>query len=149
MKIIIAQTILFTSFVLWITIRYGIQKSISDSWYAGNYAERVAFTLLFAFAIGGLQFFSGSVWFALSGSFLVFVGVAPDFKSEWATTEVVHVAGATGAIVLALFGLVLEDVWWPVIPVALSMAMLSKARNKTFWIEIVAFYSIIAGKAMI
>lgn len=139
-----AQFAIFFIYTFFVWRKYGIQRSISESWYAVDKQYKWMFTM-FCFGLGITQCFHGTVWFFLSGSFLCFVGVAFDFKSRWRMTPWVHNVGAVGSIVLGLIGLAVTGIWWPFIPVSAAAVTLSKIKNGTWWIEVVAFLSILGG----
>lgn len=144
MIIIYVQFALFFIYTFFVVRRYGVQKSISDSWYVIDSPHKWMFTMVFCFGLGISQLFHGTVWFFLSGGFLCFVGAATDFKN-WSVTKWVHNVGAVGCIVFGLIGLSVTGIWWPFIPVATSAVTLSKVKNGTWWIEVVAFFSILGG----
>lgn len=142
--IVYFQFLMFFIYIYFVVRKHGVQKSISESWYVINPNLRWMFTVIFCYGLGVAQMFHGSVWFFLSGAFLCFVGAATTFKSG-GPTVVVHNIGATGAIVFGLSGLVAVGVWWPWIPMVIGLLALLKAQNRTWWIECVAFFSILGG----
>jgi hypothetical protein len=144
MILIYIQFALFFIYTFFVVRKYGVQRSISESWYTVEKPYKWMFTLVFCYGIGILQAFHGSAWFFMSGAFLCFVGAAMDFKG-WETTKWVHNIGAVGCIVLALIGLAVTGIWWPFIPVAAAGVTLPKTKNGTWWIECVAFFSILGG----
>lgn len=142
--LVYAQFALFFIYTLFVVKRYGVQNSISESWYTIEKEFRWMFTVVFCFGIGVLTLFHGSVWFFLSGGFLCFVGAATQFKGDkW--TQTIHNIGAVGCITFALIGLAVIGIWWPFIPVVASAVVLSKYKNGTWWIEFVAFFAILGG----
>lgn len=143
MKIVYLQLALFIAYTSFVWKRYGVQPSISESWYTLGTKYNWMFTIVFCFGIGVLQLFHESVWFFLSGSALCFVGAATAFKQKM--TNAVHYSGAAGAIVFGLTGLAGLGIWWPIVPVAVSIPVLTKVRNATWWIEFVAFFAILGG----
>lgn len=145
MKIVVLiQMVLFLIYTGFVVYRYGIQKSISESWYTIGPRFEWMFTMIFCFGIGIMTLFHGSVWFFLSGGFLCFVGAATEFKSEkW--TRAIHNLGAVGCITFGLIGLAVAKIWWPFVPVVAAAVLLSKHKNGTWWIETVAFFAIIGG----
>lgn len=145
------QFAIFFIYTFFVWRKYGIQRSISESWYVVDKKYKWMFSM-FCFCLGALQCFHvihGSVWFFLSGSSLVFVGVATDFKSTWRINPCIHNIGAVGSIVLGLIGLAVMGIWWPFIPVAVGAVTLPRYENGTWWIEVVAFFSILVGLAQL
>lgn len=144
MILIYIQLTLFIVYIFFVVKRHGVQRSISESWYTLGNDYNWMFTVVFCFGIGVLQLFHGSEWFFISGASLCFVGAATAFKGV-KTTMIVHNVGATCSIVFGLIGLAVIGIWWPFIPVAVGAVSLSKIKNSTWWIECVAFFSILGG----
>jgi hypothetical protein len=148
-KLILVQIVIFVVYIAYIWIRYRVQESISDSWYALKKHAKLFTFFLWAIAIpmciiGGL---TENIWYFLSGGFLCFTAVAADYKG-WKTTEVVHVTGAIGGIALALYGLFSSNAIWFPIAGTLVFALIAEIRkisNKTWWVEIAAFIFIEVG----
>jgi len=125
--------------------KYGILKSVSESYY--HVKHKAIFTLvLWGFAIPVIIAASSPImFFAVVG--ICFVGVAPAFRG-WVTERRVHLVGATSGIVLGMASLWIEyHMWYIVVAyVALfAILMLKRISSFTFWIEIFAFYFILAG----
>jgi hypothetical protein len=91
----------------------------------------------------------GGIFFFLSAAGLTFTGIATEYESKGGShTNIVHFVGAGICILSALLGLVIE--YQIVIPIItffiLSLiAFLMKLKNKLWWIEIIAFLSIMIG----
>jgi hypothetical protein len=145
MKVILLQWLLFTFYTTYVWIKYGVQKSISESWYTMGKSENWMFTVVFCWGIGVSMFFYDSIWFVVGGSFLTFVGAATSFKDRWDTTRYVHNIGASGCITLALAGLAVEGIWWPAVAMVAGSYLLLKVDNRTWWIETLAVYVILGG----
>lgn len=149
MIITILQALFFITFIGYALIKLKkIPSSISESWYLLGDNNRILFTL-FCWSIGFLMFFQtngSSPLFFISGAALFFVGAAAAFKQKM--TRDVHVVSAIVLIASALAGILVEREF-----LAPSIAFgiiggglyILKPNNKTFWIEIVAFASIIFG----
>lgn len=145
----ILQAIIFVSYVTFLLIRFkGPIKSISESWYALGYPTNILF-ILFCFSLGlTLTFYPESVLFFIGGTALSLVGVACAFKSSEKLTNIIHFGGATIAIVSSLIGIGLAfDTFIPlVIWVGGTLPMmLFKIKNHIWWVEILAFLTIIVG----
>lgn len=146
MILTLIQIAFFTFYILYIWTRYGVQKSISDSWYTVDDGKKWMFTVVLCFAVGILHLFNAAInsLFFFSGTFLCFTGVATAFKDK-GITNIVHFTGAFGAIVFSLIALCALGIWWTLALNILSVIILYKVRNKVWWMEIVAFYSIMLG----
>lgn len=147
-KLILFQLVVFVIYIGYIWIKYGVQDAISDSWYALKKHASLFTIFLWTIAlpiciIGGI---TENEWYFGAGAFLCFTGVAADFK-KGGIEEGVHVVGAAGAIILALFGLVTRGIWFPgaVVISFATVISLTRIPNKTWWVEIVAFIAIEAG----
>jgi hypothetical protein len=126
----------------------GPLHSISASWYELGYPLRNLF-VAFCFSIGfTMTLQTGSILFFLSGLGLAFVGIASWSQSLVKLTRFIHFAGAVSGIVFGLLGIGFGfDNWIPLlIWIILSLLiLLFKIRNRWWWIEIVAFITIIIG----
>ncbi len=140
--IILTQLLIFTSYILYVIIGWGVQKSISESWYVVK--QEYLFTWM-CMLIGVLHFahIPQHPLFFLSGSALAFVGVASEFKDK-GMTKIVHYAGAGIAIASSILALFSLGIWWILVLNVISMATFSlfKPKNYVWWLEIIAFYSI-------
>lgn len=131
--------IMFTSGVAYTWIRWGIQKSISQTFYSHEniflwYLWCISYSLPIMIAIPhGLVF--------LSAAGIITVGAAPNFMGSKLENHV-HVGGAYIAIISIFAFLALKGQWIVVIPMALFTlgAALFNMKNKTNWIEIAAYY---------
>lgn len=146
-NLIPVQVSLFLSFIVGIWAVYGVQQSISDSWYA--LGRRSPLFTLWMIAVGisvicMVAYFDNVLYF-LSGACLCFVGVAAEFKQRM--TGVVHSVGAIGGIFLALAGIAYDGVWESSAIFIGGAALLRylNISNKTWWIETWAFICIIGG----
>ena len=149
MIITLIQALIFISYVTFLLIKFkGPLKSISESWYKLRYPLRILFNL-FCLSLGLLMtFHEQSVFFFLSGVGLTFVGVASWSQSSVKLTRIIHFGGATVGIVFGLLGVGFGLGNW----VPLSIWMLSsifillfKIKNHFWWIEVIAFITIIWG----
>lgn len=140
------STITFISYVLFITLKYGVLPSISDSYYKHN--SKLLF-FLFMLGVGlpitlmassGLMFFSGVLF--------ILCGCAPAFKSDkYSLEDDVHKVGALGGICLLLCYFIISHFYLPIILAILIEfpVYLLNPKNKTFWLEIIAFVTLIIG----
>jgi len=144
----------FLLYIVWIVIKFGVQPSISDSFYAlqNKYGKGSLTPWLFwlflinvAWPIFPLMQFSGFAFFAMAG--IILVGAAARFKSG-KSTETPHVIGATGGIGLAFLsiGFVFQGwawIWLAVFLVLAGTLKLVKINNMIWWVEVLAFALII------
>jgi len=99
--------------------------------------------------IGIPMLLQGNELFFISGIGLCFVGAATDFLSNGAHTNIVHYVGAFIGIAGALFGLWLQyNIMFPLIVFSggtILVLVTDKIENKIWWVEILAFITIILG----
>ena len=86
-------------------------------------------------------------WFQFLSFFatsaLIFVAFAPKFKDI--LEGKVHVASAMVSAITALTLIVLMGYWYvPILPFLVSILLIKKWGNKTYWLEMVCFVSIYA-----
>lgn len=151
MSITIFQASVFLLYVGFLLYRFRKPlPSISDSWYELKEPARWLFTL-FCWSLGGAMLFQGTEetpLFFLSGTGLMFVGAATQFKWSGANSNLVHFGGALVGIMGALCGLGIEyGNWKPLLVWSIGTLLLQyiKIRNFIWWVEILAFVSIIGG----
>ncbi len=143
--LIIIMAIVFFSYVSYIWIRFGVLKSISESYY---YTKLNLFTP-FALVVGLCAFFIGyidSSWLLqLSGCMLMLVGITPEFHLNMMKYR--HLISAYLAVIFSQLAIYFDydflDV--NVLFICLSLCLLAFKRNvhEIFWIEILAFTSIL------
>jgi hypothetical protein len=151
MLLTVIQAAIFVSYVGFLLYRFRKPlPSISDSWYELEEPTRWLFTL-FCWSLGGIMLFQGTETtplFFLSGTGLMFVGAATQFKWSGAHTNLVHYGGALVGIMGGLCGLGVEyGNWTPLLAWSFGTLALrvAKIENFTWWVEILAFVSIISG----
>jgi multidrug transporter EmrE-like cation transporter len=151
MIITLLQALVFISYIGYITYRFGVLPSISESWYKLEPLRTSFLFTLFCWSLSTLMLFQTNettAWFFASGAGLAFVGAATMFKWSGAYTDKIHGAGAAVGITCALVGLGVEYNNW--IPTAVFVALATlfsafKVNNKIWWTEIVAFICVISG----
>lgn len=147
---IIAQSVIFLVYTLFIYFKYGVLNSISDSYYALPEKTNILFTL-FIWGIAIPLAFLGNYAdaFFIAAGFLMFVGAATQFRSDDAYTPKIHNIGATGGIVCSLLGLVILKIYFPLVIAIIGSIILTKKlsmeRNRIWWVEIFCFACIEAG----
>ena len=144
--------VIFSAYVGYIWFKYGVQKSISASYYKLKGWRQVFFTLvLWAFSMlvmiasesykecYNLMFFAGVG--------ICFVGASPAIKSS-KMTKLVHMIGAIGGILLGLAFLICIGQWVLVLNLAyIAIIIWCKAKNWMWWVETLMFFGILGGVA--
>jgi hypothetical protein len=144
--------VVFSLYVAYIWGRYGIQKSISISFYDLPPENRIVFRV-FIWTLSLSIMLSGIGWkspmFFASGLLLSLVGVFSDIKVKWKFT--VHLTGAIGGILSCWIGLGLinQDIGIIIgilILLQSSILFLVKDREHFIWnVEITCFTYLISG----
>jgi hypothetical protein len=134
----------FISYVGYIWIKYGVQTSISESYYRLPWKKKHLFVLFcWGFAMSAIiaSIDITPLMFG-AGVGISFVGAAAEFKKRLSRT--VHYVGAIGgiafsqlAILLGFDMLILNIIFLS--STALLLAMRSIVNNYFWWIEIIAF----------
>ena len=138
----------FFGYVGFIWAKYGVLKSISQSYYELPEKWRFLFTLFcwgFAFPaiiigtpVTGLMFFAGAG--------ICFVGAAAAFEEK--LTREVHFAGAGAGVLFSQLAMILSYGMWPIslifgVSSLLMLLFRKKIREKhIWWIEVLAFLAI-------
>jgi len=133
----------FLAYVTFIWSKYGIQKSISESYYMlpkkWNWLF-VAFCWLFAFPA---MILGGSYWMLFAGGGIVFVGAAAAMHTF--PTRAVHLAGAIGGMILACLAMIFQYHMWYIVPIVGVLALLALLLDKKhamWWTELIVFTAI-------
>ena len=147
--ITIILTISITVFILYIAYiwrRFGVQKSISDSYYRLKPIKQgwlfTLFCIGFAYPIAIL---ASNLWITPAAFLIILVGVARAFK-DTKFLKIAHMTGAYGGVGLGIIGLGVEyGLWWLSITFAIIsfMLLIIKVPNKIWWVEIVAFVTVL------
>jgi hypothetical protein len=155
------QLIAFISFISYIIYRFGVIKSISNSYYLLEPNRRFLFTI-FCWAIGfPLIFLEGRLFF-LSAVGFIFTGVAADYKIPQLTYKYIlhihapqrtmvwwiHHIGAGIGILFSFLGLWINFGHPELLIIFLISTLtiyLFNINNKLWWIEIIAFILILFG----
>ena len=145
MVLIIVSLIIFTTYLIWIISKYGLLPSISDSYYKLKEDKLdFVFTLFIGYVSLSTIFIASTPLMFGAGSLIAFVGAATAFKDDNLTKKV-HTISAISGILFGIMSLLLEfnDYIFPVIFLNLFLIIvISNPKNKIYWVEIVAFYSI-------
>ena len=133
----------FIIYVSFIWIKYGIQPSISESYYVLPDKWKFLFTLFcWGFAVPAIILGNTLLMF-LAGSAIAFVGAAAAFKDKM--TREVHLIGAYSGVLLSQVAIFVDFKMW-YLNVAFVLFGLYKflihKDNKVWYVEIAAFLSI-------
>ena len=140
---------LYITYILWRN-NWKVLHSVSDSWYILKQKEQheeILFTIFTYFlGIGLILQYYHSFLFFLGGMGLFWVGTQTQFRGE-SIKGTIHYVGAVLAIVLSLIGLLTQGVWIPLLicGVGTSIMYLGKIKNFIWWVEMLAFITIIWG----
>jgi hypothetical protein len=137
----------FFGYTLLIASIYGIQTSVSESYYKLPRNLQWLFTIAtWAYAIPaiiiGLELTDNGLVF-LSGAAICFVGASPAFKSLGLEADVHLVGAVVGVLAMQLF-LLVTGLWWITVAFIIIsiITALTKTKNLTWWVEVWAFISI-------
>lgn len=137
--------IVFLSYVLFIWIKYGIQKSISASYYVLPENLRILFSLFcwgFAFPaiILGIEI-TPLMFFAGAG--ICFVGAAPQILEK--DVYKVHMVAAISGIIFSQLAIFFgyHMLWLNILSIILAALSLLSKKYYFWFIELVAFGSIL------
>lgn len=147
----ILMNVAFFGYTGFIAFRYGIQPSVSESYYRLPRNLQWLFTLAtWAYAIMAMMIgleLTGNGLVFLAGAGICFVGAAPAFH-KLGMERTVHTVGAlVGVAAMHLF-IIIEGYWY----ITLSFAVLSGLAFMVkwfygkfiWWVEVFAFLSIVA-----
>ena len=140
---------IYITYILWRN-NWKVLHSISDSWYIlkkEENHEEILFTIFtYLLGIGVLLHYYESFLFFLAGMGFFWVGTQTQFRGE-SIKGTIHYIGAVIGIFLSLFGLLLNGVWIPPLIMFIGMVGIRyfKITNFIWWVEILAFLTIIWG----
>jgi hypothetical protein len=144
MILLIISLAIFTAGLLYTWLRWGVQKSISITFYEH---ENKALWWLWMLSYSLPILFAFPHWLIfISVLGIIMVGSAPDF-SKGGSEEVVHIAGAYMAIITSFLYLGFVQGQWYVVGAMVIFTLYAnyKIKYKTNWIEVVAYYLTILG----
>lgn len=133
----------FIAYVLFIWIKYGAQKSISESYYVlpkkWNWLF-IAFCWLFAFPV---MIIGSSYWMLAAGAGIIFVGAAAAMHTF--PTRTIHLTGAIGGIIASQLAIIFQYGMWEISMISLVLAGLLSLifKKHAMWLtELIAFIAI-------
>jgi len=133
----------FLAYVIGIWAKYGVQKSISESYYCLPKNKNwlfVAFTWLFAFPA---MILGNSLLMLFAGGGIVFVGAAAAMHTF--PTRAWHLTAAIGGMILGCIAMVVQFHMWyllPAILVAMGLAAIFDKKSLMWWAEVAIFIAI-------
>jgi len=133
----------FLAYVSFIWSKYGILKSISESYYMLPKKQNwifVAFCWLFAFPA---MILGSSYLMTLAAAGIVFVGAAAAMHTF--PTRAVHLTGAIGGMILGCLAMIFQyHMWYMVVGVAAAilLALLLDKKHIMWWAELAIFTAI-------
>ena len=135
--------VVFISYVSFIWIKFGIQKSISESYYV--LPEKINFLfILFCWLFAFPAMILGNSWLMLAaGGGIVFVGAAA--AMHLMPTRTVHLTGAIGGIIASQLSIYFDFnlLWLNIISLIMAAIVgLTFKKYALFCIELVAFLAI-------
>ena len=140
---------LYITYILWRN-NWKVLHSISDSWYIlkkQENHEEILFTIFtYLLGIGTLLQCYIHPLFFIGGMGFFWVGTQTQFRGE-SIKGTIHYIGAVLGIFLSLFGLLLNGIWLPTLIMGIGIGGLKyfKIPNFIWWVEILAFLTIIGG----
>ena len=139
----ILMVTVFLSYVTFIWSKYGVQRSISESYYVlplkWNWLF-VAFCWLFAFPA---MILGSSYLMLFAAGGIVFVGAAAAMHTF--PTRAVHMIGAVGGMILASLAMIIQYHMWYMAAGVAVLALLSLLLDKKramWWTELIIFTAI-------
>lgn len=143
---LIIMILVFVSYVSFIWIKYGVQDSISASYYALPRKYNSLFTLFcWGFAIPAI--IAGvdvTPFMFFAGAGICFVGAAAQINDQWVNK--IHTTAAIAGVGFSQLAIMFGYNMWYInvisILLMILIGLLAK-RNKTWWIELVAFSAIV------
>jgi len=136
--------IAFITYVLYVTIKYGVLPSISESYYYTN--NKLIFALFAWFTAIPLMIVASTPLMFFSGAALGFVGASPAFhKNDRSLEDEVHMVSGILIILFGLLSMIIDfNIVYPTIVVIFLIIsfILFNIKNKIYWIEILFFFYI-------
>jgi len=142
---------LYITYILWRN-NWKVLHSVSDSYYIlkrKEQHEEIFFTIFtFFLGIGTILQYIHSPIFFMAGMGFFWVGTQTQFRdSEVSIKGTIHYIGAVIGIVGSLIGLLLNGIWIPLLLMGGGVTLMKylKISNFIWWVELLAFLTIIGG----
>jgi hypothetical protein len=150
---IIISFVIFTSYITYIAINYGVLPSVSDSYYSLPKHRRWLFTITFWSFSFPLIIAGETGLMFLAGASICFTGAAPAFDPDREANKSstmqrkVHIMSAIVGITASVFAIFFNfgaSVIGIITLGSIIALKLLKVNNVTWWIEVVAYYAILS-----
>lgn len=139
----ITMVTVFLTYIIFIWSKYGVQTSISESYYVLSKRLHPLFTFFcWGCAIPAIILGSSALMF-FAGAGIAFVGAATQMHEKF--VRKIHVTAAIAGITFGHLAIIFQyNMWWlTAIFIVLSLLIIIfKEKNYIWWIEIMAFLSI-------
>lgn len=141
--LLILSFIIFIAYLLFIWYKFGIQKSISDSYYRLKGINQAIFTFFIWGSAIPIILAANTFLMFIAGSLICIVGAAPAFKKTM-LENTVHIVGASGGFALAFISIINDfGFWWLALPAAILAATFRKSSPYYIWFaELIGFFTI-------
>lgn len=142
----IIMVLVFVSYVSFIWLKYGVQESISASYYALPKKYNFLFTLFcWGFAVPAIiASIDVTPFMFFAGVGICFVGAAAQINDNWVNK--IHSTAAILGVLFSQLAIVFGYHMPLVSGISIAIIALLKLlalKNKTWWIELVAFSAIV------
>lgn len=133
----------FLAYVGYIWAKYGVQTSISESYYVLPKKDNwlfVLFTWLFAFPA---MILGNSWWMFFAGGGIVWVGANAAMHQQ--PTRAIHLATAIGGMIMGCLAMIFQfHMWYLVVGILAAMitAFILDKKHLMWWSEIAIFVAI-------
>ena len=144
-----AVLLLFIGYNSYVVVEYGFLSSISASAY--KIQPKWLFTGFIWLMALELMFLGHTMLMYFAGAFIMCSGAAGwGLSHDDVTEDDIHVIGATGGIILGFVSMILDFHFWELAALQgvftiYASSKLSKIKNPTYWIEVLAFVLIMVG----
>jgi len=136
----IFSALVFAGYLLVIWKKFGVQSSISESYYDIPKKYQFVFTLVLWAAAIPIMIVGDTILLFIAGILICFVGAAPAFKGILMEYKV-HMVGAYGGFTLGLLSLVIDYHFYGIVLMGLLGAVLIywQTKNKLWWLEVLGY----------
>lgn len=141
--------VIFIRYVQTIWEVYGVQKSISESYYRLLEEDNKYLKYLFTFFCWGFAYpiliVAHTPLMYIATSLIMLVGASPAFKQD-KLVKSLHMIGAYGGVGIAMISIWIDFYMWYLTIAFIVIAgnlFIFKVKNKIWWIEIIAFLTIV------
>lgn len=149
--LLLVSLVSFSSYILYVVIRYGIQRSISQSYYnlKNSFGKTKADVILFFFiffTVVPIMIVSAKPVMIVGGGILMLVGVAPAFNRQ--SQFLAHMIGSIVGIATGFMSLIFEEgiiIIPSIMALFIIFSLLIKLNNYIWWVENLAYVLILSA----